>query len=66
MDVAFLTQLASKTNVIPVLAKADTLTPEERAGFKERVLKDLAKLDVKIFPNAFLEELDGDHKYAVS
>jgi septin family protein len=37
LDVAFLTQLASKTNVIPVIAKADTLMPEERQQFKDRV-----------------------------
>lgn len=38
VDIEFMKQLHEKVNVIPVIAKADTLTPEECARFKKTVL----------------------------
>ena len=37
IDVEFMRQLHTKVNLIPVIAKADTLTDEEIASFKQRV-----------------------------
>ena len=37
IDVEFMRQLHTKVNLIPVIAKADTLTDEEVADFKARV-----------------------------
>ena len=37
IDVEFMRQLHSKVNLIPVIAKSDTLTDEEVADFKARV-----------------------------
>ena len=37
VDIEFMKQLHEKVNVIPVIAKADTLTPEECARFKKTV-----------------------------
>lgn len=37
IDIEFMRRLHTKVNLIPVIAKADTLTDEEVAEFKERV-----------------------------
>ncbi|UYV67694.1 SEPT7 [Cordylochernes scorpioides] len=37
LDIEFMKKLHDKVNIIPVIAKADTLTPEECASFKETV-----------------------------
>lgn len=37
IDIEFMRQLHTKVNLIPVIAKADTLTDEEVADFKARV-----------------------------
>lgn len=37
IDVEFMRQLHTKVNLIPIIAKADTLTDEEIADFKARV-----------------------------
>lgn len=42
-------RLHTKVNLIPVIAKSDTLTEEEVALFKERVLGDIAHHNINIF-----------------
>jgi len=37
LDVAFMKQLHEKVNIVPVIAKADTFTPEECERFKSTV-----------------------------
>ena len=37
IDIEFMRQLHTKVNLIPIIAKADTLTDEEIAEFKARV-----------------------------
>lgn len=37
IDIEFMRQLHTKVNLIPVIAKADTLTDEEVSEFKARV-----------------------------
>lgn len=37
LDIEFMRRLHTKVNLIPIIAKADTLTDEEVAEFKERV-----------------------------
>lgn len=39
LDVEFMQRLCDKVNIIPVIAKADTMTPEEVALFKKQVSK---------------------------
>lgn len=39
IDIEFMRRLHTKVNLIPVIAKADTMTDEEIAEFKERVRK---------------------------
>jgi septin 7 len=50
-------QLHQKVNIIPVIAKADTFTPEECAAFKKKVLKDIEDNKIKIYD---FPDLEGD------
>jgi len=46
LDITSLQVLSTKVNVIPVIAKADTLTHEEKAAFKKTVRKFMYKHDL--------------------
>lgn len=37
MDIELMRRLSPRVNVIPVIGKADSLTPNELRGFKKRV-----------------------------
>ncbi len=37
LDIEFMKKLHDKVNIIPVLSKADTMTPEECSHFKKQV-----------------------------
>jgi septin 7 len=37
LDIEVMKQLHDKVNIVPVIAKADTMTPEECADFKKTV-----------------------------
>jgi len=39
LDIEFMKRLHEKVNIIPLIAKADTLTPEECQQFKKQVRK---------------------------
>lgn len=49
VDIEFMKQLHEKVNVIPVIAKADTLTPEECARFKKTIMNDIVENGIKIY-----------------
>ncbi|KAG8832142.1 hypothetical protein FRC17_001932 [Serendipita sp. 399] len=49
IDVEFMRRLHTKVNLIPVIAKADTLTDEEIIKFKQRILNDIAHHQLRIF-----------------
>lgn len=61
LDVEFMQRLGDKVNIIPVIAKADTMTPEECKDFKEEIMKEIANHKIKIyeFPDAAGEEGDA-------
>lgn len=50
IDIVFLKKLSDVVNVVPVIAKADTLTVEERKAFKERIKEEFAFHNLKVFP----------------
>ncbi|KAK8754179.1 hypothetical protein OTU49_014738 [Cherax quadricarinatus] len=58
LDVEVLQRLDKIVNVVPVVAKADTLTLEERAAFKERIRADLSDHAIKVYPLQEYEDLD--------
>ncbi|KAF9433716.1 hypothetical protein BGZ76_009079 [Entomortierella beljakovae] len=49
LDIEFMKRLHNKVNLIPVIAKSDTMTNEEIAAFKDRILLDIAHHDIKIY-----------------
>ena len=58
LDIEFMKQLHDKVNIIPVLAKADTMTPEECSAFKQTVMDQIQAAKIKIYE--FPEVSDGD------
>ncbi|KAG1455942.1 hypothetical protein G6F46_006957 [Rhizopus delemar] len=50
IDVIVLKRLVEITNVIPVIAKSDSLTIEERAAFKQRINAELAFHGIQLYP----------------
>ncbi|XP_035792142.1 septin-7-like isoform X8 [Anopheles albimanus] len=61
LDIEFMQRLCDKVNIIPVIAKADTLTPEEITLFKKQILNEIAQNKIKIydFPDPLDEEEDA-------
>jgi len=49
IDIEFMSRLHTKVNLIPIIAKADTMTEEEIMDFKLRILSDIAAHDIQIF-----------------
>ncbi|NXT18839.1 SEP12 protein, partial [Syrrhaptes paradoxus] len=57
LDLEFMRRLSKIVNVVPVIAKADTLTLEERAEFKQRIQEDLRTHAISVYPQ---EDFDQD------
>jgi cell division control protein 11 len=57
MDIELMRRLSPRVNVIPVVGKADSLTPSELRGFKKRVSTSASSVSF-ICINIFL---DADH-----
>jgi len=58
LDIEFMKQLHDKTNIIPVIAKADTMTPEECAHFKSQIMNQIQAAKIKIYE--FPDVSDGE------
>lgn len=56
LDVSCMKKLHDVVNIIPVIAKADTMTIEERDAFKERIRADIAEAEIKVYPSSLLPE----------
>ncbi|AMD21912.1 HFR057Cp [Eremothecium sinecaudum] len=50
LDIAALKRLTDITNVIPVIAKADTLTMDERSRFRDIIQQEFKKHNFRIYP----------------
>ncbi|GAA6066132.1 septin 15 isoform X1, partial [Tachysurus ichikawai] len=61
LDIEFMKRLHDKVNVIPLIAKADTLTPEECQQFKKQIMKEIQEHKIKIYEFPDTEE-DEDSK----
>ncbi|MEQ2233551.1 Neuronal-specific septin-3 [Ilyodon furcidens] len=57
LDVEFMKRLSHSVNIIPVIAKSDTMTLEERQEFKQRVRKELEMNGIEFYPQ---KEFDDD------
>ncbi|KZT30656.1 cell division control/GTP binding protein [Neolentinus lepideus HHB14362 ss-1] len=60
IDIEFMRRLHNKVNLIPIIAKADTMTDEEVAEFKARVLADIAHHNIHIFQAPTYENEDEE------
>ncbi|XP_005178859.1 protein peanut-like [Musca domestica] len=49
LDIACMQSLSDKVNLVPVIAKADTLTPDEVHLFKKQILNEIAQHKIKIY-----------------
>ncbi|KAF8768003.1 septin-2-like isoform X1 [Argiope bruennichi] len=57
LDVEFMKRLHSKVNIVPIIAKADTLTPIEVRKLKDTILREVEEQQIKIYQ---LPECDSD------
>jgi septin 7 len=60
IDIEFMSRLHTRVNLIPVIAKADTMTDEEIADFKTRVLADITYHNIHIFQAPTYENEDEE------
>ncbi|XP_029767171.1 septin-12 isoform X1 [Terrapene carolina triunguis] len=60
LDLEFMRRLSKIVNVVPVIAKADTLTLEERAEFKQRIQKDLKAHGISVYPQEDFDDNPDD------
>lgn len=49
LDIEIMKKLSTRVNLIPVIAKADTLTPNEMLEFKQRIREIIEVQDIKIY-----------------
>ncbi|CAK7238989.1 MAG: Cell division control protein 3 [Sporothrix thermara] len=63
LDIEVMKRLHTKVNLIPVIAKSDTLTDEEITAFKRRILADIQYHKVQIFEGPRYE-LDDEETIA--
>jgi len=64
LDVEFMKKLHNKVNIIPVIAKADTLTSDECAKFKQQILKEIEDNQINIYRFPPLGDEEAEHDLA--
>ncbi|KAF8338146.1 septin [Cantharellus anzutake] len=61
MDIELMKRLSPRVNVIPVIGKADSMTPSELRGFKKRVMEDIEHYGIPVYNFPYdVEEDDED------
>ncbi|XP_077183749.1 septin-9 isoform X2 [Paroedura picta] len=60
LDIEFMRRLSKVVNIVPVIAKADTLTLEERDYFKQRITADLVANGIDVYPQKQFDEDSED------
>ncbi|XP_062304347.1 septin 9b isoform X2 [Osmerus eperlanus] len=61
LDVEFMRRLSNVVNIVPVIAKADTLTLEERDSFKHTIREELRANGIDVYPQKEFDE-DADDR----
>ncbi|CUA70213.1 Septin homolog spn2 [Schizosaccharomyces pombe 972h-] [Rhizoctonia solani] len=59
IDIIVMKKLSEVVNVVPVIAKADSLTLEERDAFKARIKEDLEFHNIRLYP---IDHEDNDEE----
>ncbi|OQR78827.1 septin-7-like [Tropilaelaps mercedesae] len=57
LDIEVMKKLHDKVNIVPVIAKADTFTPEECQLFKRRIQNELTQHGIKVYDFPSLNEI---------
>ncbi|CED85121.1 cell division control gtp binding protein [Phaffia rhodozyma] len=60
IDIEFMRRLHQKVNLIPIIAKSDTMTDEEILVFKQRVLRDINYHQIQIFSAPIYDNEDEE------
>ncbi|EPZ34591.1 cell division/GTP binding protein [Rozella allomycis CSF55] len=56
IDIIAMKNISEHANVVPIIAKSDHLTSEERESFKQRIKKEMAFNEIKLYPFDFPNE----------
>nr|KAF6490923.1 hypothetical protein HJG59_016291 [Molossus molossus] len=56
LDIEFLQRLCRTVNVVPVIARADSLTIEERENFRQRIQHNLKTHCIDVYPQKCFDE----------
>ncbi|KAG7797266.1 hypothetical protein KL929_002972 [Ogataea haglerorum] len=64
LDITFMKQVHEKVNLIPVIAKSDTLTEKEIQEFKQRIMDDIINQGIKLFTPPEYDNDDEETKVA--
>nr|XP_011716067.1 septin-12 [Macaca nemestrina] len=56
LDIEFLQRLCRTVNVVPVIARADSLTMEEREAFRHRIQQNLRTHCIDVYPQMCFDE----------
>lgn len=59
LDILAMKAISECANLIPVIAKSDTLTLDERFAFKVRVKEELKAHGIQVYPNIYGLDLEG-------
>eukprot|EP00093_Oithona_nana_P003450 03450.XXX_33096_42054_1 [CDS] Oithona nana genome sequencing. len=49
LDIEFMKRIHDKVNIVPVIGKADTLTPEELSVFKKQIMKQIDDSQIHLY-----------------
>jgi len=64
MDIELMRRLSPRVNVIPVIGKADALTPRELKAFKKRIMEDILHYEIPIYNFPYDVEEDDEETIA--
>ncbi|KAL7422763.1 Cell division control protein 11 [Cryptotrichosporon argae] len=60
MDIELMRRLSPRVNVIPVIGKADSLTPTELRAFKKRIMEDIEYYGIPVYNFPYDQEEDDE------
>ncbi|KAJ3320647.1 hypothetical protein HDU76_000259, partial [Blyttiomyces sp. JEL0837] len=60
LDISFMKAVAERVNLIPVIAKSDTLTEDEIKAFKQKILEDIHVNKIQIYHPPTYENDDAE------
>ncbi|KAI9280658.1 Septin-domain-containing protein [Sporodiniella umbellata] len=60
IDIELMRRLSPRVNVIPVIGRADSLTPQELREFKKRIMEDIQHYNIPIYNFPYDVEEDDD------